>query len=162
MPPGLGEARIGPLQVFYQWQSIHHDELRHCSCVVECRAVGDRSSAIVTHDGKPLVPHLSQQGDDNRGHSALRRLLVLGLVGAEDGTPVAWEVRADDGVAMSKQRGDPVPGRVRSRVSVQEHDRAPMAAVTQPHRQAVDIDRCQGEVIEHLGRLPGIDPTHPL
>jgi hypothetical protein len=83
----------------------------------------------MTDDGELLVTQSAHQLDDVRGHRPVAVDLVTG-VGLRFGrTPVSAKIRTDHAEPGIRQpRRNPMPGRVRSGVSVQQHHPWPVSA----------------------------------
>jgi hypothetical protein len=90
--------------------------------------------------------------------------LFFAYLVAEQGRPVPRDelaevlwgpVRADDDMIRGQKRGNPMPGGVRSRVPVQEHDRRALAAVADSETHVPHVDVLESESLEER-HLPGV------
>lgn len=83
----------------------------------------DIAAPVVTDGGEPVVAQVCHEGEHVAGHRPFRRLAVVRHRWRGGRTAVPAQVWADDGVTgRDEQWGDPVPGGVRSRMTVEQHD----------------------------------------
>ncbi len=132
MPPRERERRVGALQVLDDRQSVHHHEMGDAPGMIHSRPEGDERAAVVADDGEGVVPEVRHQRSHVPGHCTLGRLRVIGPVRRQARSAVAAQIRRDHRVRYRQLRSHRVPGRVRARVPVQQHDGRATAAVPDP------------------------------
>ena len=154
MPPGTHERLVQPLQVLDHRQAIHDHQPLDGVRVIHGRAEGHQRAPVMTHHREPVVAEVPHQCHHVACHRPLGRLRVPGRVRRQRRLAVTAQIRADHEERARQPRRDPVPGRVRAGMAVQQHHRLPLAAVPHAERHLAGVDAVQLEPIEHEPHLP--------
>jgi hypothetical protein len=139
--------------VLDQREAVHDHQPPDRLGVVERGSVRHRTSAVVAHDGEPLVAEELHHRAYVGCHGSLGRLGMVGLVRRQRRASVATEVRADHGVPLGQPGCDGVPRRVGARVAVQQDHGAAAPAVADAERHVPDRHHLEAEVVEHLAAV---------
>ncbi|MDH6585663.1 hypothetical protein M2161_004769 [Streptomyces sp. SAI-133] len=133
VPPARGETGVAAAQGLPDGDRVQHADGGHGLGVVEGEAGRHVRAPVVTDHREPFVPEPAHHREAVAGHGALGVRTVFGVGGGLVGAAVPAQIGADDGVARRhQQRGDAVPGGVRTGVTVQEQHRGAAAAVPHP------------------------------
>lgn len=87
--------------------------------VIHRRTERNQGAAVMADHSELVVAEVPQERDHVVGHRSLRGVRVIWRVVGQRRLPVATQVGADDEERASELRRDPVPGRMRSRMTVQ-------------------------------------------
>jgi hypothetical protein len=137
VPPGPNECLVQPLHVLDNGKAVHDNQPLDVLGVVHGGTEGHQRAPVMTHDREPVMAQVPHECHHVAGHRPLGRLRVPGRIRRQRGLAVAPQVGTDHEERARQLRRHPVPGRVRTRMTVQQHHCLPLAAVARaasPHR----------------------------
>ena len=109
-------------------RNVEHGDALDRMRMIEAQAMRDAPPRSWPTSRKRAKPSVAHQLDLIRRHRALRVADVACAAVGLRRIAVAAEVGAHDGEALREARRDPVPHRVRLRITVQQQERRPAAA----------------------------------
>src|SRR5215208_3406673 len=152
VPVAEAERHVGPAEGLPRRHDVQDRELRHDPGMVEGQAVAEAPAAVVAAEGEALEAEVAHHLDLIECHRPLRVGLVIGGGLGLGGVTVSAQVGGDHREVFGEARGDEVPHGVRLGAAVEQQQRRPTAAVTDPDRRLGGVDRGKPKTFEHGDR----------
>jgi hypothetical protein len=149
-PTGTGhEGGVGALEMLDDWQAIHDNQAWHQLGMIHRRAERDQRAAIVPDHGEAIVAEVRHQAHHITGHRSLARLGMARSVRGKRWPAVPTQVGSHDEVLLSQPRGDRMPRRMSTRMTVQQHYWRAGTPIPDPCGHLTDINVVELEAVEH-------------